>query len=347
MNHRPAFTILELLISITLSSMIMLGLVQLYQGVARYLEATRDMMSVNRKVCLLFNQLERDFSSSYIPVLAKEEKVAKEGQPPTGPADEKKPAAAVEEKTPEQKKKDEELDKERLKSFFIGMIDERAEATKINNKKIEAGKLISFICSSPLQVYGEKRPRLVRVVYEIVIDKAKSTRDVVSYQLLRKETDDLFNTRCKIDEFARPEPGKAIRSYVVADDVKGFFVEYVTKKEEKGDKPKEKPTEPQEIRSFSWGNKEELQGVVPEKVLIWIDFWNDKKTKGTQFHALFPILSYPTPKKDTKKDDEKDKKQKDDQQPAAGQSVGGDTPPTQGATPPSETLPAATQGGGA
>lgn len=298
MNNRPAFTIIELLIAITLSSFIMLGLMQLYQGVIRYLESTRDMMATNRKVCLLFNQLERDISSAYIPTLAKLEKGAEE-QPPAQNA-EKKPEPAPAQ-TPEEKKKEEALEEEQRKSFFVGTIDEQFEdIIKIDGKRFQQCKTISMICSSPLQVYGERKPRLVRVIYELVRDKTKSTRDVNSYQLLRKETDDLLNAMGKIDPFAPPQPGKAIREHIVAQDVKGLFFQYIITEEEKREAGSSKVPQTKQILSFKWGDKKENQGIVPEKILVWIDFWDAKKIKSSRFHALFPVLSFPTRKEDEK-----------------------------------------------
>lgn len=73
MKARSAFTLLELLISITLSCLVAWGLVQAYDGLIRYIENVRDMLGMNRNVCLLLSQMEKDLSSAYIPFLSKED----------------------------------------------------------------------------------------------------------------------------------------------------------------------------------------------------------------------------------------------------------------------------------
>ncbi len=180
MKRMSGFTLLELLISMVLSSFIMLGMMQLYRGVIRYIENSRASMGTNRQVCLLFNQMERDLSTAYIPYLAREEKQEKSAVV----ASEQKPEAAPkspEQKTPEEKKL-EEKEQEQRKTFFVGTIDDRAEGGKIDGKRFDICKFISFICTNPLQVYEEKRVRLVRVyisLYQINL-KVQKSKSVIS-----------------------------------------------------------------------------------------------------------------------------------------------------------------------
>lgn len=275
MKNQQAFTLLELLISITLSSFIMLGVMQLYQGVTRYLENIRVFMQTNRKACLLFNQMERDFSSAFIPFLAQEKKEEKSEQ-----ASEQEQS----EQTPDVKKR-EQREQERRKTFFISLVDEQADVGKIDNKRVEACKQISFITTNALQVYGEKRQRLVRVIYEVVKDKAKSTRDYVSYKIIRKETTDLMNVQGKSES---QERNKGVRAYTVLDDVKGFFIEYVMQQQKK------KGEEKKEMHSYKWGDVKERQGIVPQKMLVWLDMWNETRTKSVRFNCMIPLFLFPT-----------------------------------------------------
>src|SRR5688572_5196778 len=78
MKRLQAFTLLEVLIALTLSSFILLTLTQSYRGAMRFLQKGQETMSYNRKVCLLFNQLERDLSCAFIPILQKEIKPQKD-----------------------------------------------------------------------------------------------------------------------------------------------------------------------------------------------------------------------------------------------------------------------------
>jgi len=290
------------LIAMVLSSFIILGIMQLYQGVARYLSNSRDTMALTRTVCLLFNQMERDLSTAYIPFLMREEKGIKDADTKKDDTAQQEPTAH---KTPEDQKKEDERYKEQRKKFFIGTIDEQAEFTKIGKRKGEQLKVLSFICSNPLHIHGEKRIRLVRVVYEVVFDKQRSTRDEKVYKLVRKETNTLNNIFAKVDEYS-PEQKRTIRSYDVADNIKGIFIEYVSKKEKEKESAPGKKKEYIEVSSFTWGDKEERQGKVPQKVLVWLDIWNEKKTRSYRYHVVFPVLSYPTIDVDK---DKKDKQQ--------------------------------------
>lgn len=328
MNKRAAFTILELLIAVALASFIMVGMFRLYQGVVRYLEGTRNMMSVNRKVCLLFNQLERDFSTAYIPLLAKKEKTIKEEKKPDG-QQQQAPAA----QTDEEQKKEEEKAKELRKTFFVATVDDRADLVRIDGLKVELLKVLSLVCTNPLQVFGEKQQRLVRVVYELISDKAKSTRDQVVYKLIRKETFNLSNVYAKIDEYGPSAQKKLVRSFVVADNVKGLYIQYITQKEVK-EEDKKNNEESKEIKTFVWGNRKETQAVIPQKALVWIDMLNEEKTRSYRFHALFPFLSYPTAKETAEKKSEQVQPQEQQKNQAIMPSAG-TPPPVMGAPVPS------------
>ena len=162
----------------------------------------------------------------------------------------------------------------------------------------------------------------MRLMYELVLNKAKSQRDKPSYQLLRKETYDIENVKMKVSEFDyEKSQKKVVRTYVIADTIKAMYVEYVTykkedkeKKEQKTDKSKETQ---QEIRSFTWGEKEDSKGVVPHRIEVRVDFWNDAMTRHHTFQTTIPVWSYPTV-------DEKEKKKKDGVAGGAGEVVGGD-----------------------
>ena len=66
MRNKKAFSLLELLIALSLSSFIMMGLLQSYRSLVRYLDRSRELIGVNRRICLLFNQMERDFMTAFI-----------------------------------------------------------------------------------------------------------------------------------------------------------------------------------------------------------------------------------------------------------------------------------------
>jgi len=331
MKLRRSFTIIELLISISLSSFIMLGMMQLYRNVARYLENTREMMNSNRKVCLLFNQLERDFSTAFVFDAQEEEKKGKEaiaiGGAEENPEEKGEQEASSDkgsEKSKEEAKKAAEKKAKLRRSYFFALRDERADPFKIDGKRYELFKDATIICTNPLQVFGQKMVRLMRVKYELTVDKEKSKGELLTYKLWRKETADLANEKMVIDEHIPKEKVKPVRTYLIADHIKSFFIEYVSVK--KNTKAKKEAGEPEqtEIRSFSWGDKKELEGIVPQRIEVRVEFWNDALSASYPFHTIFPILSYATMKEEKEKKKEKAQKTS----PLA------ETPPTDGSQPP-------------
>lgn len=299
---RNAFTIIELLIALFLSSFIMLGMMQAYRNAVLSLGTCRSRMAISRKVCLLFNEIERDFSSMIIPFMNKE--ILPEGEKNEKNDAEKKKTQEQEMQKEEPKdgdKKSEQQDDEPLKNALIAQVYED-ENRRIQGRKFELFKNINFITTHPLQVYGDKRVRLVRVMYELIKDKSKNKSDRPCYNLYRKETLDLGNTKMKEDEEAVAKNKQAsIRTYLVTDNVKELYVELITPKppdEKEKENPKDKK-EIEELRLFTWGQKDFTVGVVPKALEVHIVLWDDELKRTQDFQIFIPVFSYPTvsPKK--------------------------------------------------
>ncbi|MFC1894346.1 type II secretion system protein J [Candidatus Dependentiae bacterium] len=305
MKKFNGFTLIEVLIALSISTVIVFGMTQLYRNVVGFIDSSRKLMGVNKKVCLLFNQLENDISTAFIPSLHKEEQ-KKDTQY-------KKPVQ-------QQKLKDD-------KSFFGKIYED--EYIRIDNKKFELFKSINFISTNPLVVYGENRPRIVRIKYFLERDKKKSRDDKNCYNLFRYETYELSNIDFKESEDVKHKEKKyQIKKYLVADYIKSLFVEYVTPKPQKEDQ-KKRNQEPEEIKSFIWNtefikkiedqkekevvqkkkkvDKKEKKYVVPQYLEITIIFWNDELEREHSFSTLIPVWSYPTREKTEKKQDDKTK----------------------------------------
>lgn len=301
MNSSRAFTIIELLIALFLSSFIMLGMMQAYRNAITSLGAVRAKMAITRKGCLLFNELERDFSSMLVPFLNKEIVPDKDKDQKSQVSDKKDPdLQASEKKESGDKKTDDSGDKtkqdeqqESLKNSLHVQVYED-ESRRIGGKKFTLFKSINFITTHPLQVYGDKRLRLVRVVYELVRNKQKSTRDQVCYNLFRKETTDLMNFKMKEDEEAAAKNKQAsIRTYLVTDNVKEMYLELITEKV-KEEKSKDNKQEIEEVRLFVWGEKDFTVGVVPKSLEMRIVIWDDQLKRTQAFQIFVPVFSYPT-----------------------------------------------------
>ncbi|MCB9493248.1 MAG: hypothetical protein H6679_03165 [Epsilonproteobacteria bacterium] len=289
-----AFMIIELLLAITLSSFVILGAVQAYFNMMNYLSRSRRVLDVSRKVGMLFNQLEKDVSTAYIPQLHDDvllDKGAK-GQPQDG--QEKKAEQLMPDNlgldfSKEDKKKERE---EKLKSYFIGLTDERGLPIKVSRKELAPFKSMNFICTNPLQMMGQKKKRLVRIMYELVLDKQRSTRENKVYTLWRKETEELGNVEFKVDEFSKKKH-EPVRSYIVADGVKAMSVVYVKEKELDEKEKKEKLEKKKEYeRALVWGDKPERQGITPEWLELYVVFWDETLQESEMYHVLLPIISY-------------------------------------------------------
>jgi hypothetical protein len=204
----------------------------------------------------------------------------------------------------------------------------------------------------------------VRVKYELRRNKTKSLGEKISYDFFRLETYELENMDFKEPEERRTREKEklyGIRSYVIAENIKDFFVEYVTLKP-----PKEKEKtaafareeEEPEVRNFEWNTKiiqkifppkkeeekkpeikkeEEIKYIVPRYLDLVISFWDAKLEKHHSFNILIPVFSYPTqePKKDAKKDDKKEPPKTQTPTPGAQAptSPASPTPPTKPAPP--------------
>lgn len=306
------FTLLELLLAMALGSFVMLGMMQSYRSVLRYIERTHSMMEINRQVCLLFNQMERDFETAFVFYPHKESTTKAAQELDTTKVGEIKPEKkkAFKDQTKEEKEKEKQEEEKLLKTFFIAKKDEDSTPLKVDTKKISALKKITFICSNPFQVYGQRKPRLVRVGYELVKNKEASKDDKIIYDLWRRETPDLLNTDMKDEEEAIDKKKPVMQKHLVAIHVKGFWLAYATQKPKKKNDIKQPSEESQEIMFSSWGDIKENSGVVPQKIYAWIEFWDEQKTTSISFHALFPVVSYPTSKEKPKKMKKVKKKKK-------------------------------------
>ncbi len=292
-KKKRAFTLIELMIALSLSCVVVFGMLQAYRNLVSYLDKVRDILTANRQVCLLFNQIERDFNTAFIPPIYKN--MSKEGSDAGKEDAAKEPEADKKILSKEEQAKEKQKELEILKNYFMASYDEQ-DVRRHDARSVYPFKSVVMINTNPLQVYGQRRIRLARIMYELKLDKARSRDGVQSYQLWRKETTDIDNVKMKIDEFAAPnekEKANPIRMHLVADNIKNFYVEYILKV-----KGKEK-----EKRFFSWGDRKETMGVVPARADVFIEFWNSQLRQSHAFHASFVVFSYPTIREEEKKDD--------------------------------------------
>ncbi len=284
MQVRRAFTIIELLISLSLASGIALSLVTIYKSSFSYLDKSREMIAINSSVCLLFNQLERDISAAFIPW------AIHEIDPINNPADQ---VAQQNQQTlsPEEKKKaQQDEDAKKKNSYFFASIYD-GNTYKLDGKKVSLLKEFSCITTGPMQFsYEERRPRIVRVSYVLEIDKERKHPTETFYTLFRKESVDIDDVKMLDDDTNVSKKGSSIRTFLVADGLKGLYVEWYVPDTKVTDLKKESP----DIGSFVWGDADPRRGVVPQYGVIKVEFWNAKATGGIVFQTTIPVLYYST-----------------------------------------------------
>jgi hypothetical protein len=172
-------------------------------------------------------------------------------------------------------------------------------------------------------------------MYELVLDKSRSKGENYCYNLWRKETEDLENVKLKEDEVGYTTKSKAtqIRKHLVADGIKEMFVQYVCRYKEKDETKKaetksaaassqdakdSKQLEKIEERIYDvWGEVKQTKGIVPNRVNIYITFWDENLSKTVSFQSTFPVMSFSLLKETKKKKEDKktDKDKVDGQQP--------------------------------
>jgi hypothetical protein len=281
-NARAGFSLIETLLALGLSSFIMFGLMQAYQTLVKFIGNAREISHMNQRIALLTNLIERDLSSACMPLLHR----VIESNKAKGISDdqsEEKPQTPEQDKqiSEDEKKKQEEKWREERKKYFFAEIDD-ADFHKFKGKKVELLKACSFITTNALELYGESSQRFVRVRYELIRDK--KSKGVLSYTLVRKQTTDISNMKMKISEVdPTANLNNPIALHEVMHGVKGLFIEFSMLKEpekKESNLDNDKKAESELIKAFSWGETKKTVGEFPQRAHVYIDLWNDEKTRS-------------------------------------------------------------------
>jgi len=303
------------MIALALSSVIMLALVQANRNAAHLLHEAQSLLVVNRQVALLYNQLERDITGStpyekrvpYKPAKLNDKK--NENDAPVSPEDKKE---AENKAVPDSSRPTAELPGEKNKKekevFVPSCTLEPFEegVYRVGDKKWQQTKKLSFITTTPLEVYEQEHERMVRVGYELVYDKKISTPQKSVYTLYRLQTDELENVTFKEDEQKKTLP---VSRYVVANYIKQFSLEAsYDKRPASGAENKSAPVATEEaqeqVKVFAWGEQEEKEKsktVLPDQFLAHIEVWDGAINRSYSFTCVLPIFVKTEAKKEIKK----------------------------------------------
>ena len=275
---RKGFTLLELVIGIAISSMLMVAVLVSINQVKRTLVRVDQISTAGTSIFTLRRVLENDISGAFVP-----EKFANKPEP-AGDAEEKK----------------EPKEKEKHK-VFVGTFQTAAgEGKKLLN-------FLTMVTCNPMQVYGESKPRIARVVYKLVKEAGKD-----SYRLVRQQS----TKHLDLEAFDKEGKG-SIRKFDVATGLKKLYVEYfATKKsEEPGTEKQKKETKEDKFKQFSsWDSDnihEELgekhHSLIPDLVEIKCEF-DDGRFMVSEFSV--PIVTSLCAIGSDKSDEEKAAKDK-------------------------------------
>lgn len=252
---RKGFTILEVVFGLLISSMIALILFQSLTQTNGILARVTALTSLERRVMLLQQQFESDFSGIFAPQLAERD-------------DEQEGEKESVSKKEEKKKKDGELQEEQSTGFrtFTFESDERGLV-----------KILSFVTTNPLSVYQQSSPRAVRVAYRVVSDPENEGKLL----LIRQESAEELSLK-KFEQATNKATIKTdqtpIRSYEIARDIENIKFDFFVEKRQKPE-PEKKHSESESLAD----KKDEKQEEEKPRAYFTLDEWKrlseDEKKK--------------------------------------------------------------------
>lgn len=267
-NIKKGSILIELLIASAISSGILMLLVNMVSQVNRSVQTMDRIASVDMRTLLLQHQLERDISGAFVPYMKGKK------QPGKSSTEDKADKSA-------KKKKNSKADKSKnqKKEKFEDVPLKKAFHSKNKGENIE---LLTFVTTNPLVSHGKFKPRIARVVYRLVLDKARSKGlEKRSFKLLRQEA-----TKLDFAEFAKEGQNK-IRSYEVVKNIKKLSVEYTvaTKKEKKKDQKQEPKVEYKNFRRWTEQEIKKTKKQKPDFCTFKVELWDDLRKTFRSFEC--------------------------------------------------------------
>lgn len=250
------FTFLELIIGITISAIISITLYMSFTQTQRSSRNLERIISVDTRIMILQNQLERDVSGVFAPHI-EEEKVEQGFK-----------------NINEEKQKAEKSKQKLSKTFFS-----ENQGKNINE--------LTFITCNPLQIYGQATPRIVRVTY-----KLKSSKDLKdAYSLFRQESLDL-NYKAQAIEYELTDNIKELSfEYTVQVKEKENKEKLKDIKEEQ---KKQKPKQYKTFDSWNFdGSNKENPYMIPLYVKVKVTLWEDNlHTREQAFEFKYEVYAF-------------------------------------------------------
>jgi prepilin-type N-terminal cleavage/methylation domain-containing protein len=250
------FSLLELVISIAISSILMTAALTIYNQIGKSATIIQKITTYDTKMMIMHDRLSKDLAGIshrwFAQNMYEELKKAKE-QAPKKPEPKTQETKEAEPKNNDTKKADSKQKKENI--FFAHNGQEGFDS-------------LSFLTTGALQIYGETSSNLVRVVYKTVSDK-HATANPKTLRLMRKQDN---NASADIDK----EKIKDGNFYELASGISKLTIEYGFTVPS----PQEQEKNPEQKTSFKWikqwskdeNDTKEYQPTTPEALKINIVF---------------------------------------------------------------------------
>ncbi|OGB96853.1 hypothetical protein A3F06_00570 [candidate division TM6 bacterium RIFCSPHIGHO2_12_FULL_36_22] len=274
-NNKPGFTLIEMMIAIVITSILGGILLNIYLQTQRSVSRINETIDLDFEDSIIYNQLEKDISGIFVPQVFVDDRTSESNKPQqpsaTQQAEGSQPQA--EQPKPAQPPKP----KKKLA---------RVKDALISSNDGKSMKSLTFITNNPLQVYGESKPRMVRVEYYLEPDTNNK-----HLKLFRRESIEI-----EMDAFKEANP----RAYQIADSIKQFSLEFLAAKQpkqkqgEKNEKEKKKDGEeerkevPELVPFAEWNdsilkeNKELYQDLLPVFIKVELELWQSKNPDEEQ-----------------------------------------------------------------
>ncbi len=251
---KKGFVLLEIMISIAISSMIGVIIFNSFSQINRAIKIADKIINFSSQETLIIQQLEHDLSGAFVPIIFEnmQKNVEKETKTKSTPT---KKTIIEETKTTTETKE---------VLFKKGFYSEKNDSNT---------SLLTFITSNPLKNnYDDNQIRIARVTYR-----------------LKKKKSDLFTLfRQETTELSLEKEEKNKNNYEMIDNIKSFSVTFTVIKKENDDKKADKKTT---YETWSSNQTEKTNRSIPDYASISLIIYNQKTKQSKKISFRCNLLN--------------------------------------------------------
>ncbi|MFC1843131.1 type II secretion system protein J [Candidatus Dependentiae bacterium] len=313
---KSGYILLELLIASAISAFVLGALFTSFNQANMALQTMDTISSIDMRILLLNNQLEKDISGAFVPFERKKQ-----------PLDTTSKKTSTKDDKGKQKSSTDKAKSDKPKEKFKDVPLKKGFLSKNKGENIE---LLTFITTNPIKAFANQKegikakPRIARVKYTLVPEKERARgKQKRSFKLLRQE-----DFSIGFADFEKKKP----RSYVLIKNIKKMSVLYTVvlrqapadakamagRQDERGGKDKGQKVSPDEqgkveYKKFKkWGEDEikKTKKNKPDLCTFKVELWDDLRRTSREFELKIYIVQV---------QQGKDKKEKDKQNQASGE----------------------------